>query len=224
MNKYSVLIIDDHPLITDVYKSSFLKIESTDKTLKFDIVMAFDCDSALEFIQAFKKNKKLKMVVLDISIPPSKIGNILSGEDLGLEIRKMDPEVKIIVSTAFNDSFRINNILKSIDPEDFLIKSDIDSNKLTRVIKSVINCPPYYSSTVLTVIRNQVSNEFVLDKIDRQLLFELSNGAKTKELMSVLFLSVAGIERRKRKLKEMFGVKKKSDRELVRVAKDKGFI
>lgn len=73
-------------------------------------------------------------------------------------------------------------------------------------------------------MRNQLSKKYILDKIDRQLLFELSNGAKTKELKEVLFLSIAGIERRKRKLKELFGVKKKSDRELVRVAKNKGFI
>lgn len=224
MDRYSVLIVDDHPIILDVFKSAFLKIESADKTLKFDIETADNCDSALSIIQAYNLKNRLKIVVLDISIPASKESKILSGEDLGLEIRKLNSETKIIISTAFNDNFRIGSILESVDPEGFLIKSDINSKELVRAIKEVIKQPPYYSNTVLNSIRNQMSKKYILDKIDRQLLFELANGAKTKDLIDILFLSIAGIERRKRKLKEIFGVKKKSDRELIRIAKDKGFI
>ncbi len=45
-----------------------------------------------------------------------------------------------------------------------------------------------------------------------------------KELPNIIPISLAGIEKRKRHLKEVFSVKGLEDKELIRVAKEKGFI
>jgi hypothetical protein len=45
-----------------------------------------------------------------------------------------------------------------------------------------------------------------------------------KDLPNVLPMSIAGIEKRKRQLKEMFNVQENEDRELILKAKEKGFI
>jgi len=39
-------------------------------------------------------------------------GKIISGEDLAVYAKKKLPKAKIIILTTFNDSHRINNILK----------------------------------------------------------------------------------------------------------------
>lgn len=114
--------------------------------------------------------------------------------------------------------------MKNLDPDGFLIKNDITSKELVEAIKVVINDPPYYSKTVLKLIRLEVSNEFVLDSIDRKLLYELSVGTMMKDIPDILHLSIAGIEKRKRKLKGIFNLETSTNKELLEKAKEKGFL
>jgi len=44
MQTKSVLIIDDHPLISSSYKMAFEHISSQDATLKFDVKIVGNCD------------------------------------------------------------------------------------------------------------------------------------------------------------------------------------
>lgn len=222
--KLAVLIVEDHPLISNAYKKTLKKISVENDELEFDISTAKNCDEADKQILIAKENDGLDIVFLDINIPPSKDKKLLSGEDLGIKIRKIIPDAKIMVSTSYFDNLRIQNIVKSIDPDGFLIKNDFNANELKLAIKTVINDPPYYSSTVLTSFRKNFSHIHVVDEIDRQLLFELSIGTKMKELPNIIPLSMAGIERRKRHLKEIFDLKDKDDRDLILIAKEKGFI
>lgn len=222
---YSVLIIDDHPLIIEAYKTALNYYSNYTENIKFSIQIAHDCDSGCELIKkAPKSNKQKYIVFLDIKIPKSKDGKFLSGEDLGLLIRDVLPNSRIIVSTTFNNNFRVHNILKNINPEGFLIKNDITPLELLETIRVVIEDPPYYSKSVIKLLRDQVVNDFVLDHHDRKILYELSIGTRMKDLPKLIPLSIAGIEKRKRNLKRMFNVKKMDDRELLISAKEKGFI
>jgi DNA-binding NarL/FixJ family response regulator len=222
---YTALIIDDHPLISEAYKSAFKHISKKDVSISFDVDVAHDCDSAYEFIQSFAENNKtLNVVFLDISLPPSKDGKILSGEDLGLKINQLLPEARIIVSTTFNDNYRIHSIFKNINPDGFLIKNDITPLELVSAIKEVITDPPYYSKTVMKLLRNQVSSEFLLDDIDRKILYELSIGTKMKDITDFVPLSMRGIEKRKQHMRAIFKIDSTDDKELILIAKEKGFI
>ncbi|MCD2258070.1 response regulator [Psychroserpens luteolus] len=223
--KYSVLIIDDHPLITEAYKTAFDYYSKQNENITFSIDTVQDCDTSMDMINdIFKKKKVLDIVFLDIKLPPSKDGKIISGEDLGLKINKLLPNTKIIVSTTFNDNYRVHSIFKSLNPDGFLIKNDITPKELIETIDTIINDPPYYSKTVIRLLRKQVANDFLLDNIDRKILYELSIGTRMKDLPSILPLSIAGIEKRKRHLKHLFNIKSVDDRELLLVAKEKGFI
>lgn len=221
---YTALLIDDHPLISEAYKSAFRYIETQDSTYKFTILTANDCDSAFTIIHDHATNGHIDIVFLDMRLPPSKDGKILSGEDLGLKINHLMPQTRIVVSTTFNDNYRVHSIFKNIDPDGFLIKNDITPQELVTAIKEVLTQPPYYSKTVMKLLRKQVSNDFLLDDIDRKILYELSIGTKTKELQNLVPLSGAGIEKRKRHLKQIFDTSSMDDRELILIAKEKGFI
>jgi|TARA_B110000967_G_scaffold199328_1_gene233591 DNA-binding NarL/FixJ family response regulator len=223
--KHFVLIIDDHPLITEAYITALNYYSKHNETVEFSIQTANDCDSGRELIKKVLKSKEHKYIVfLDIKLPPSRDGEILSGEDLGLLIRELLPNPRIIVSTTFNDNFRVHSILKNINPEGFLIKNDITPLELLETIRTVVNDPPYYSKTVIKLLRDQVVNEFILDHYDRKILYELSVGTRMKDLPKLLPLSIAAIEKRKRNLKLMFNVRKLDDRQLMVSAKEKGFI
>ncbi len=223
--KYFVLIIDDHPLITEAYITALNYYSKHNETVNFSIQTAHDCDSGRKLIKKALKSEKHKYIVfLDMKLPQSKDGKILSGEDLGLLIRELLPNPIIIVSTTFNDNFRIHSILKNINPEGLLIKNDITPLELLQTIRIVINNPPYYSKTVLKLLRDQVLNDFILDQYDRKILYELSIGTRMKDLPDLLPLSIAAIEKRKRNLKRVFNVKKLDDRHLIVSAREKGFI
>ncbi|GAB1856210.1 hypothetical protein MHTCC0001_10450 [Flavobacteriaceae bacterium MHTCC 0001] len=222
---YNALIIEDHPLIVDAYKQAFIQFSKRNKTVAFNVDTANDCDSAIFKINEAKASKdNIDLVFLDIKIPPSKNGEILSGEDLGVVIRTELPDTKIIVATTFSDNYRINTIFRNVNPEGFLVKNDLSSQELVLSIDKVLYGETYYCKTVIELMRKQVSNEIVIDAIDRKLLFELSQGCKMSELPDYIPLSLAALERRKRHLKEIFGLDDKSDRELLRVAAEKGFI
>ncbi|WP_346881809.1 DNA-binding response regulator [uncultured Algibacter sp.] len=222
MSTYNVLIIEDHPLIIDVYISSLERIKAENNEFDFNIDIANDCDTAYLKIQEDVKKQSINIVFLDIKLPPSADGEITSGEDLGKKIRVLLSDVKIVIATTYNDNYRINNIFKNVNPDGFLIKNDLDPKELILAMNNIVNNIPYYSKTVIEFMRRQTSNELLLDTIDRKILHELSQGSKLSELAEILPLSISALERRKRILKEMFLVD--NDKDLFRIAEEKGFI
>ena len=221
---YNVLLIDDHPIIADAYKSAFEFINSENEAVEFDIKIVTNCDDAIIAIEQASKKEGLDIVFLDISLPPSSDGKYLSGEDIGIRIKQVLPKCKIIVATTFNDNYRIQVILRTVNPDGFLIKNDINKDELVTSIKTIMDKAPYYSKSVLELFRKQASIDYQLDKIDRQLLYEMSIGTKMKDLPNIIPMSMAGLEKRKKQLKELFKVEDNDDRELILKAKEKGFI
>ncbi len=222
---YTALIIDDHPLIAEAYKSAFTFIEHQKEGVSFHIEMANDCDSALKILTDYSNSTDvLDIVFLDMRLPPSSDGTILSGEDLGIRINEVLPNTRIIVSTTFNDNYRIHSILKNINPDGFLVKNDITPPQLVQAIQEVLTDPPFYSKTVTKIMRNEVSSEYFIDDVDRKIMYQLSIGTMMKDLPDIVHLSLRAIEKRKRQLKKIFNISSTDDRELIYVAKDKGFI
>lgn len=222
---YVVLLIDDHPLIRSSYKEAAKLVTTINEELFFIYEEAGDCDEAMEKVKAISEREiEDCLVFLDISLPASEDKSMVSGEDLGIRIKSQLPASKIIVSTTFNDNYRIHNILKNLNPDGFLVKNDTTPKELLNAILDVIFDPPYYSKTVLKLLRKKSSEVYLLDETDRKLLYELSLGTLMKELPKILHLSIAGVEKRKRHLKLLFNIESSSDKELLSVAREKGFI
>ncbi len=220
----NILIVEDHPLISNAYENTLKLVESKNQNLKFKIEVVTNCDDAYLRITNARKTERIDLVFLDIKLPPSKNRDIISGEDLGLRIRALLPKAKIVISTTYNDNYRVNSIFKSLNPDGFLIKNDLNPKELILAIEKIVDNTPYYSKSVVELMRKQTSNNLMIDEIDRKLLFELSRGSKMSELPEIIPLSKAALEKRKRLLKELFNVDKKSDRDLLDAAEKKGFI
>ncbi|GGW90262.1 response regulator [Salegentibacter mishustinae] len=220
----SVLIIDDHPIIASAYESALESFVTQNATYNFKITSIYNLDEAQLLLNNPNFVENIDLVFLDMRLPASSDGSLVSGEDLGNQIKTKQPGARIIVSTTFNDNYRLHNILQSINPEGFLVKNDINHKELLSAVENVLAGSPYYSKTVLNLLRKQVGSDIYLDEVDRKMLYELSIGSKLKDLTDLLPLSVAGIEKRRRNLKKIFGISGAEDRELVKVAKEKGFL
>ncbi|MGK0326406.1 MAG: DNA-binding NarL/FixJ family response regulator [Polaribacter sp.] len=223
--KTSVLIIDDHPLICDAYVNALNFVEKEDSDLFFTTTLAHNCDDAFAKIkESSNRILKYELIFLDIKLPESKDKKIVSGEDLAIKIKELLPDAKVIISTTYNDSYRIYSLMKNLNPDGLLIKNDITAIELVNAINLVLKSPPYYSSSVSQTLRNEMFDELLLDKIDREIIYELSIGTKTKDLPTILPLTIAGIEKRKRNLKTIFNVSKLADKYLIIKARERGFL
>ncbi len=220
----NVLIVEDEPMTIKNIKDAFEIFGNSNGNFDFKIKSAKNSDEALIEIDKAIKGTPLDVVFLDINLPPSSDNKILSGEDLGLELRTMFPKIKIIVLTSHRENYLLNNILKSFNPDGFLIKNDIDFKELINSIEVVLLDPPYYSKSILKLLRHQATINFYLNKIDRKLLYLLSKGIMTKDLSDHIPLSKGGIDKRKRYLKDMFGIEGGNDRLLLKLAEEKGFL
>ena len=220
-NKIKVLIVDDHPLIVKAYRET-LEIVFADRRDELQVIECNKIDEVLDLMET-RKFEEINIVFLDIRLPKSSDGSVISGEDLGIKIRKQH-SCKIMVSTTFNDNYRIYSIFKSLDPEGFMIKNDITEKELLTAIGNILAGDLYYSKTVLQLLRKEINKDYYLDEIDRRILYEISIGTKMKHLPEIVPLSIAGIEKRKRNLKILFEVEKEGDRGLILAGREKGFI
>jgi DNA-binding NarL/FixJ family response regulator len=218
-----ILMIDDHPMIIEGYQNTLLFTKKEHQVLEIDI--ANNCDEAIAFMdKSVKKNSPYNVLFVDISLPPSKDGKMNSGEDLAIYARNILPKAKIIILTMFDESYRIHNIIKTIDPEGFLIKSDLTSNELASAFQAVLYNPPFYSGTVNSHLRKTNESDIVIDDKNRKILYLLSQGAKNKSLAAHLNISTSAIEKRKKQLKEIFLIDDGQDETLINEARKKGFI
>lgn len=218
-----ILMIDDHPIIIEGYQNTLQFTKKEHQELSIDI--ANNCDEAMKYMdKSVESNTPYDMLFVDISLPPSSDGRMNSGEDLAEYARKVLPDAKVVILTMFNESFRIHNIIRNIDPEGFLIKSDLTSSELASAFQAVLNNPPFYSGTVNQFIRKTITTDIFIDDKNRKILYLLSQGIKTKSLASHLDISLSAVEKRKKHLKELFEIEDGQDESLLNAAREKGFI
>lgn len=221
MNKLiNILLVDDHPIIIEAYSNSINIFKEKNKEFSIKIDSATNCDSCLLNLNS----KTYDVVFLDVRIPSSSDNKFNSGKDLAVFINKNHPKTKLIMITGHYDTFILGNILQSINPLGLLFKGDVDQKIINEALKNILTDSPYYSITILKLLRKNISSNIVLDKTDKQLLIGISKGKKTNDLLKIVPLSKGGLEKRKRQLKELFGVPKLDDHDLIFSARKKGFL
>lgn len=222
MKNIYILMVDDHPIIIEGYQNTLMATKKDSQTLIIDT--ANTCDSAKVLMYKAANEKPYDICFFDISLPPSADGAIKSGEDLAMLCREIMPNTKVVILTMFNESYRIYSIVKDIDPEGFLIKSDLTSMELAEAFQHILTDPPYYSTTVSNFLKISVIDKTYIDEYNRKILYLLSQGVKTKNITEHLGLSLSAIEKRKKQLKMLFSVDDGRDDTLIKAARSKGFI
>ena len=120
MKSERILIIDDHALIVEGYKNVLLLDNE-----RYEIDTAFSCEEGFSKLEIARSHGfYYDIICLDMNLPAYDEMSILSGEDLGLLARKWFPKTKLVVLTMYNDNYRLYNIMKSLEPESFLLKRD----------------------------------------------------------------------------------------------------
>ncbi|MDX1363593.1 helix-turn-helix domain-containing protein [Arenibacter latericius] len=222
MKTLRILAIDDHEMITTGYKYILEAAEFEDFNIKVETANTFEIGK--QKIEDSSRSFKYDLLLLDIQLTETHLEEPYSGEDLGILARKLVPETKVVFMSSFSDNYRINSILKNVNPEGYMVKSEVDQKSLIAMVNGVVTNPPYYSQKALVAIRKKISNDTTLDDNDKKILYHVSIGTRTKDMVDHINLSLAGIENRKRQLKTLFGVEKQNDLALITEAKIRGFL
>ncbi len=222
MRTVRILAVDDHEMTTLGYK--FILEDTSFDGFKVQMDTAKTYEESAKRIAEAAKGIPYDILLLDIQLSNPTEGPAKTGEDLGVYARKVSPGSKIVFMSSFSDNYRINSIMQTVDPEGYMVKTEIDEKSLQAMVNTVLNSPPYYTQKALVAIRKKMAQDISLDENDKKILYHLSIGTKTKDMVNYISLSLPGIENRKRQLKSLFGVEKQNDQALITASRNRGFI
>ncbi|RUT68367.1 DNA-binding response regulator [Flavobacterium cupreum] len=220
---YNILIVDDHPMTVDSYVS--LLSDSNLHKNNVNFIKSYNCEDAYKKIKIlFAEGKNIDFALLDINLPPYPDLKINSGKDLAFCIRKMHPNCKITLLTMHTESSIIDSIIKKINPEGFISKSDINFEIFPTICNKIIQGEKFYSAEIIKSQRELLKQNINWDEHDSQILVLLSQGIKNINLPNYIPLSMSAIEKRKASIKNQLLSTKGNDSELIAKAKKIGLL
>ncbi len=215
MSKIRVLIADDHALVR----------EGISALLKFydDIEVVGEASDGIEAIERAREMKP-EVVLMDIGMPR------LGGLEATVELRKSEPDIKIIVLTQYDDREYISRFLKA-GVSGYLLKKAV-GNELVNAIRAVHRGDCYlFSSIASEVVAGYIGKDRVpaeedpyekLTDREKQVLKLIAEGHSHKEIATCLNISVKTVIAHQTNISEKLNVHSRTG--LVKFAISKGII
>lgn len=216
-----LLMIDDHPLILEGYKST---LAQNSFGIKLDITTIVSLKEGFKLTQNKDELQNFHVCFIDRKMPPYIAENLYSGEDLAILIKKANPQIKLVILTSHTEPILLYGIKQKLQPEGILVKSDLGFRELLDAFKLVVDGNNYYSQVVREGFETIKKYLDIFDETDRKIIFLLSQGLRTKNLPDALNLTLSCINTRKKLIKEHLNVEFGDDEAIVREAKNVGLL
>jgi len=216
----NVLIVEQEPLILHSIQQALDSI-STQYDIFCNVTSVSDYESAYSELQS---SKHFNLVLMSIDSFTSNVGKPNFENQMVTILKQNSSKTKLVTLSSNCDNYLIFELMRTLNPEGMLLKRDMKFKDLVKAIDNVIHNIPFYSTTILKIVRIRMSSNISLDKNDLLILYYLSKGIRMKDLPELVFLSNSAVEGRKRSLKRLFNVERKSDLLLLEQARKKGFI
>jgi DNA-binding NarL/FixJ family response regulator len=219
--KLDVLIIEDQEMMIEGYKGIFFFYK---EIYDAKITEANNCEEAYNLITNKENNSLYQVVILDYSLKAFPEKKVFNGLDLGVLIRDNMPNAKIIMITSHYESIKLFEIVKKIQPNGLLIKHDYKAKLLIDAVKTVLDNETYYSPEAKESIKQPLFTTGALDKIDREIIVLIAEGLQISSIAKKLNASDDTIKKRKSKIKDLLGILKGSDEDILRECRALGLI
>lgn len=193
MNKYNLMIVEDHALIRFGLKTAF-------ETKDF-ISNIFEAPNAEEAIDITQKNK-IDVIIMDLGLPN------IDGIEATRQIKAINPAVKIVILTSHNSD---DEVLESVKAgANAYCSKDINPERLSNVVLSVIEGAAWFAPNIAKVILdaaskpdnsskndavsekkiNKATNDYNLTQREKQVLKLIREGHNNSEIAEKLYVSV----------------------------------
>lgn len=183
MEKYSVVLVEDHTLLSQAIAGIVDKFES--------FKVSYLCKNGAELVDKFKVKENIPQIVLmDINMP------IMNGIETTKWITENHPEVAVLALTVEEDE---NTILKMIraGAKGYLLK-DVDKQTLEIALSKIIETGVYHSNIVTDALMNSVTGkaqqEIVLKENEVEFLKLICTELTYKEVAEKMCLSPKTID------------------------------
>ncbi len=215
-----ILIVDDHPLNVDSYVALLSAIE-TNKNADFHL--AYNCKQAYELITQLKQNEiNIDIAFIDVRLPPYEEMNLRSGDEIGSLIQQKFPDCIIIIISMHSEPVWVNRIVKTLKPQAFISKSDVNYKNFPLIIEAITKNETYYSKSIIEAQKEFVIKNINWDEHDSKMVQLIADGIKTKDLPHYIPLSLSALEKRKANLKKQLLFEGGSDADLIEYVKKMG--
>ena len=178
--KIKLIVVDDHEIFRNGLKMVLGKLNYID--------LIGEAENGRDFLEMLEKGEKPDIVLMDIEMP---VMNGLKATEMAI---KMQPKLKIIALTMFNDDEYIQSMMDA-GVKGFLMKN-INKETLDRAILTVYNGGKYYSEELFDFFSKQVSkdkkpedNKISLTRREKEILQLLCEGLSNKEIADELYIS-----------------------------------
>jgi DNA-binding NarL/FixJ family response regulator len=214
MSKTRILIADDHALVREGIRALLCLHE--------DIEILGE---AADGMDAIEKAKALKpdMILMDIAMPG------LGGLEATLEIKKGDPDIKILILSQYDDKEYVSRLLKA-GVSGYILKHSVGT-ELISAIRAVARGEFYlYPAITSGVIhgfldKKEMVVEDPYEKLtdrEKQVLKLIAEGQSHKEIASLLNISVKTVIAHQTNLSEKLDLHSRAT--LIRFAMQKGIV
>ncbi|HEY6143994.1 MAG TPA: response regulator [Flavobacterium sp.] len=218
-----VLVAEDFDSISMTIEQALVELSV------FEIHHAKYCDDAyLKIKRALHDNAPYDLLISDLSFKTDHRENKLnSGEELIAAIKKIQPDIKIIVFSMEDKSFRIKSLFNDLDISAYVSKGRNSIPELKKTIQEIFNDNTKILSNELShILRDKSLIE--IETYDIELLKLLSKGYILDEIssefktMGILPNGNSSLEKRINRLKTY--LKANNNVHLIAISKDLGLV
>jgi DNA-binding NarL/FixJ family response regulator len=188
------------------------------------------CDDAyIKIKKAHVDNEPFDLLISDLSFKQDHRENkLINGEELIAAVKKIQPDIKTIVFSIEDKSFKIKSLFNNLEINAYVVKGRNSVEELKKAINSI------YNNETRIILPKTVANTLTeksiieIESYDISLLTLLSKGLILNEIatelknLGITPNSNSSIEKRTNKLKTYF--KANNNVQLIAIAKDMGLI
>ncbi len=214
MKPYLLVLADDHVLVRQGIKTLIEKAA--------DLKVIGEASDGLELLGLLKELSP-NMVILDVTMPN------LRGIEAAKEIKKLYPEIKILILSMHKDKDFLDQALSS-GVDGYLVKEDA-AKELFSAIERIRRGGTYVSSIISQEIQDllfqnygwkrSASSSDILTDRERQILKLIAEGKSSKEIAGLISISIRTVEKHRSNTMKKLHIKKSID--LVKYALSKGY-
>ncbi len=182
--KKNLLIVEDHELTRFGLKTTFEDVDYVETI--------YEASSAEDAIEIFKNNS-IDIVIMDLGLPN------MNGIEATAEIRKLNPEVKVIILTSHNDEKEVLDSLKA--GANAYCSKEINLQRLVQVVQSVGDGAAWFDPSIAHIVLQATANtkigepvgsykDYDLTAREAQILKLMTQGFSNMEIAQELVISV----------------------------------
>lgn len=188
-NSIKIAIVDDNSFLINAIKEKLSFFEN--------IQFKYSANNGQEVVNKLEQDKNIDVILMDIEMP------VLNGIEATKKIKKMYPQIKIIMLTVFDNDENIFNAIQA-GADGYLLK-EVDPNSLYQGIQETLTggaaMTPSIALKTLKLLRNpiafddKVEEEIKLSIREIDVLEQLSKGLSYSVIAENLFLSPSTVRK-----------------------------